>query len=47
MTNIKNQNVSVVADYNLKNPEVSFIIILKLRIFKAIKVAFSLIKDLI
>lgn len=47
MTNIKKQNVSVVADYNLKNPEVSFIIILKLRIFKAIRVAFSLIKDLI
>ena len=47
MTNIKKQNVSIVADYNLKKPEISFIIILKLRVFKAIKVAFALIKDLI
>ena len=47
IANIKKQNVNILADYNLKKPEVSFIIILKLRIFKAIKVAFSLIKDLI
>lgn len=47
IANIKKQNVNIVADYKSEKPKVLFMIIIKLRVFKAIKVAFSLIKDLI
>ena len=47
MVNIKNQNVNITADYKSKKIEAKFIIVIKLRIFKATKVALSLIKDII
>ena len=47
MVDIKNQNVNINADYKSKNIEASFVLIMKLRVFKATKVALSLIKDII
>ena len=47
MVDIKKQNVSITADYNLKKIEAKFIILIKLRVFKATKVAIHLIKDII
>lgn len=47
MVDIKKQNVSITADYNLKKIEAKFIIFIKLRVFKATKVAIHLIKDII
>lgn len=45
MANVKKQKVNITTDYNSKNIEVSFMIFIKLPVFKATKVAFSLIKD--
>lgn len=47
MVDIKKQNVSILADYNAKTIEAKFLVIIKLRVFKATKVALSLIKDII
>lgn len=47
LVSIRSQNVNVKADYETNKPEVDFIIIMKLRVFRAVKVAFSLIKELI
>ena len=47
IVNIKKQNVNITADYKLKKPEVLFMLVIKLRVFKAIKVALSLIRDII
>lgn len=47
MVDIKNQKVNIIADYKSKKIETKFIIVIKLRVFKATKVALSLIKDII
>lgn len=47
IVNIKKQNVNITADYKLKKPEVLFMLVIKLRVFKAIKVALSLIRNII
>ncbi len=47
VVNIKKQNVNITADYKLEKPEVLFMLVIKLRVFKATKVALSLIRDII
>lgn len=44
---VNKQTVNITADYNSKQPKVNFEIIIKLRVFKALKFAFSLIKEFI
>lgn len=47
IVDIKKQNVSITADYKSEKIEAKFVVLIKLRVFKVIKVALSLIKDLI
>lgn len=47
VADIKNQNINISADYKTQKPKVECVFIIKLRVFKAIKVALSLIKDFI
>lgn len=42
---VDKQNVNIVADYNQKTPQVEFESKIKMPVYKAISVAFSLIKD--
>lgn len=44
---IKKQNVSITADYNAQNPEIEFMVTLKIRVYSLIRVLFSFIKDYI
>ena len=44
---IKKQNINISADYNAKNPEIEFSTILKVRVFKSIKILYSFIKEYI
>ena len=44
---VKKQNVNIKADYDAKSPKVDFVVIIKLRVFRALKFAFALIKEFI
>lgn len=47
IVDIKKQNVNITADYKSNKIEAKLVILIKLRVFKATKVALSLIKDII
>lgn len=42
---VDKQNVNITADYNAKTPQVEFLSKIKIPVYKALSVAFSLIKD--
>jgi hypothetical protein len=44
---VKNQKVNIKADYDAKAPNIDFVVIIKLRVFRALKFAFVLIKEFI
>lgn len=47
LATVKKQNVNIKADYDAKVPNIDFVVIIKLRVFKALKFAFVLIKEFI
>jgi len=47
LVTVKKQNVNIKADYDAKAPNIDFVVIIKLRVFKALKFAFVLIKEFI
>lgn len=42
---VDKQNINITADYNAKTPQVEFLSKIKIPVYKALSVAFSLIKD--
>ena len=42
---VDKQNINITADYDAKTPQVEFLSIIKLPVYKALSVGFSLIKD--